>query len=60
MQTYTCLLTDSRYTVPTLSFLFTSDVERARALARRELQASAYHRRFELHDGERVVCVEDR
>lgn len=60
MRTFTCLLRDSRYSVPTLSFLITTDVERARELAHRELLASAYHQSFELHEGERVLCDEAR
>lgn len=60
MKTFTCLQTDTRYSVPTLSFLITTDAERARELARRELLASVYHQSFELHDGTRVVFREAR
>jgi len=60
MRTFTCLLTDSRYSVPTLSFILAADADRARALAQRELHASAYHRAYELHDDQRLVCAERR
>jgi hypothetical protein len=60
MQTFTCLLSDSRYSVPTLSFFITTDAERARDLARRELQANSHHRAVELYEGERLLWAETR
>jgi hypothetical protein len=60
MQTFTCLLSDTRYSVPSLVFVIATDVERAKELARRELEANAHHRGFELHDDQHLVCAEQR
>lgn len=58
MPTFTCLLTDLRYRVPTLHLFIASTETEARELARRELKSSPYHRSFELLEGERVIGVE--
>jgi hypothetical protein len=50
VRTFTCLMKDHRYSVPTLSFLVTRDVEQARELAQRELNANPNHLGFELHE----------
>jgi hypothetical protein len=60
MRTFTCLYSDDRYSIPTLAFLIVGDLERARELARRELDANPHHDAFELHEGERFVCAEHR
>lgn len=60
MRTFTCLVTDDRYSVPQLSFLLVADEARARELARRELLRSEHHRAVELHDGARLVYNERR
>ena len=58
MRTFTCFFTDTRYSVPTLSFFVTSDAERARELARRELRANANYRGFEVREGNRLLFLE--
>jgi hypothetical protein len=58
MRTFACFFTDSRYSVPTLSFYLTSDGERARELARRELAANANYLGFEVREGQRLLFVE--
>jgi hypothetical protein len=58
MRTFACFFTDARYSVPTLSFYLTSDAERARELARRELQANGNYRGFEVREGHRLLFVE--
>jgi hypothetical protein len=60
MRTFTCLLTDSRYSTPTLRLLLSADAERALVLARRELFADDRHRGFELHEGEQLLGAESR
>ncbi len=60
MRTFTCLLSDTRYTVPTLIFVLAPDDERARELARRELDASRHHDSFELLEDDRLICEERR
>ncbi|WP_309090019.1 hypothetical protein [Phenylobacterium sp.] len=60
MRTYTCLVTDNRYSVPTLSFYLATDEERARELARRDLEANPHHSAFEVRDGDRLLFVERR
>ncbi|HEY8615999.1 hypothetical protein [Phenylobacterium sp.] len=58
MPVFTCLITDSRYSVPTLSLLITAAEAQAQALARDELQASPFHRAYELLAGDRLVAAE--
>lgn len=60
MRTFTCLLSDTRYTVPTLIFVSAADAERAREVARRELEANGHHHSFELLEDDRLVCSEQR
>lgn len=55
MHMFTCLLTDTRYSVPTLVFLDAPSDEDARRLAWRELAASPFRTGFELLDNERPV-----
>jgi hypothetical protein len=58
MQTFTCLFEDERYNVPTLSFFVTADEERARELARRELNSNLHYSGFELSAGNKRLLVE--
>lgn len=60
MRTFTCLLSDTRYSVPTLIFVLAMDAERATELARRELDANGHHHSFELLEDDRLVCSERR
>ena len=66
MHTFSCFVTDDRYSVPTLTFLMVADAALARELALRRLLESPHHRRVEvLEDGEPVFTrdrsqIEDR
>lgn len=60
MRTFTCLVTDTRYSVPTLTFFMTTDEERARELARRDLALNPHHESFELREGDRLLFAEGR
>jgi hypothetical protein len=60
MRTFTCLITDRRYAVPTLSFVLAQDAERARELARRDLAANPHHAAVEVREGDRLLFVEAR
>lgn len=55
MRTFTCLIKDDRYSIPTLSLYVSSDLERLRELARRDLQQNPHHQHFEVHDGQRLL-----
>jgi len=55
MHTFTCLLTDTRYSVPTLVFIEAPGDDDARRLAWRELAASPFRTDFELMDDERPI-----
>lgn len=55
MRTYSCFVTDDRYSVPTLTFMMVADEALARELALRRLLESPHHRQVELlEDGEPV------
>jgi hypothetical protein len=55
VRTFSCFITDDRYTVPTLTFLLVADEALARELALRRLLESPHHRKIELmENGERV------
>lgn len=57
MRTFSCFLTDDRYSIPTLSFLLVGDARLARELALRRLLESPHHRSIEvLEGGERVFA----
>ncbi|HEY2710771.1 MAG TPA: hypothetical protein VGI95_22225 [Caulobacteraceae bacterium] len=58
-QTYTLLVTDKRYSVPTLAF-FTGLEADARAAAKSRLDESTHHLSVEVRDGERMVFRVDR
>ena len=53
MRTFSCFMTDRRYTAPTLNFVVAPDESAARALARRSLLESEHHLAVE-------VCEDDR
>jgi hypothetical protein len=55
MRTFSCFVTDDRYSVPTLTFLMVADAALARELALRRLLESPHHQKVEvLEDGEPV------
>jgi hypothetical protein len=55
MRTFSCFITDDRYSIPTLAFLLVADEGFARELALRRLLESPHHRKIELlENGERV------
>jgi hypothetical protein len=58
MRAFTCFFSDTRYSVPTLSVYLTTDAERARDLARRELGANLHYTGFELCDGVQRLFLE--
>ncbi|MFN3668978.1 MAG: hypothetical protein ACK4VY_06690 [Brevundimonas sp.] len=57
---FTCLLTDTRYSVPTLVFLDAPSDEDAARLAWRELAASPFRTGFELLHDERPIETADK
>ena len=54
-QTYSCLIDDERYSVPTLVLIDTDDEALARERAVSELLSSNYHLAVELHGREGLV-----
>lgn len=58
MRAFSCFITDSRHSVPTLSFIFASDLGRARELARRELLESPHAVSYELCENGRLLVTE--
>lgn len=60
MRTFTFLMTDTRYSVPTLSLYEALDVATAREQARRDLAASPDHQVCEVRENDRIVFVERR
>ena len=57
MRTFSCFITDDRYSVPTLSFVIAEDERRAEELVRRNIMISPHHIEVEVLDGERSVCA---
>ena len=58
MRTFSCFITDDRYTVPTLTFLLVADEKLAREMALRRLLESPHHRNVEvLENGQ---CIFER
>jgi hypothetical protein len=55
MRTFTCLIKDDRYSVPTLSLYVSSDLTRLRELAQRDLQQNPHHQHFEVHEGHQLL-----
>jgi hypothetical protein len=60
MHTFSCYITDDRYSIPTLAFMLVGDVILARDLALRRLMESPHHRSIELLDGDERVFVRSR
>ena len=60
MRTFSCFITDDRYSVPTLAFLIADDERRARQLARQRLMDSPHHLRIELLEDGRPVYSQHR
>ena len=60
MRTFTCFIADRRYAVPTLALILAADEERARELARRELNSAREHTGLELHENGRCIHTEAR
>ena len=51
MRTFSCFVTDDRYSVPTLTFLLVADPALARELALRRLLECPHHRKVEIRPG---------
>jgi hypothetical protein len=59
MRTFTCLITDDRYSVPQLSFVVAADEQCARVLVHRELTASRHHLAVEVLEAGRLLFTEE-
>lgn len=57
MRTYTCLITDDRYSVPSLMFQGAVDDQTLRALAVEELRGNPHYRSFEARFDDRRVFL---
>ena len=55
MHTYSCLITDDRYSAPTLAFFIVAEEAVARELAIRRLLESPHHRQIELLDNGELI-----
>jgi hypothetical protein len=60
VRTFSCFITDDRYSIPTLAFLVVADEGLARELALRRLLESPHHRRIELLENGEPVFVRNR
>ena len=60
MRTFSCFVTDDRYSVPTLTFLLVADAALARELALRRLLESPHHRKVEVLENGEPVFTRDR
>jgi hypothetical protein len=60
MRTFSCFITDDRYSVPTLSFLVASDAQQAREAAERRLLESPHYRGVEVVEDGRPIYAIDR
>ena len=60
VRTFSCFVTDDRYTTPILTFLIVADEALARELALRRLLESPHHRQIELLEGGERVFVRSR
>lgn len=60
MRTFSCFIVDSRYSAPTLVFLFADDEAAARRIARRRLLESEHHLAVEVHEDGRELFRETR
>jgi len=55
MRTFSCLITDDRYAIPTLAFFLAADERRARELALSRLMDSQHHREVEVLENGRAI-----
>jgi hypothetical protein len=60
MRTFSCFVTDDRYSVPTLTFLMVADAALAREFALRRLLESPHHRKVEVLENGEPVFTRDR
>ena len=60
LRTFSCFITDDRYSVPTLTFLLVADEAFARELALRRLLESPHHRKIEVLENGEPVFVRGR
>lgn len=58
MRTFSCFTTDRLHDVPSLSFIFAANEERARELARRELMDVNQAVSVEIHENGKLLWVE--
>jgi hypothetical protein len=58
LRTFSCFITDDRYSVPTLTFMLVADEKLAREMALRRLLESPHHRNVELL--ENGQCIFER
>jgi hypothetical protein len=59
MRTFSCFITDDRYSVPTLSFLVASDARQAQEAAERRLLESPHYRGVEvIEDGQSIYAID--
>ena len=56
MRAFSLFTTDTRYSVPTLTFVVAEDERRAIELARNRLAESKFHTAVELREDDRLVC----
>ena len=55
MRTFSCFMTDRRYTAPTLNFIVAPDEGAARNLARKSLLESEHHLAVEVREHDREL-----
>ena len=60
MRTFSCFVTDDRYSTPTLTFMLVAHEGLARELALRRLLESPHHRKIELLENGELVFIRRR
>ncbi|MCR5880812.1 hypothetical protein [Phenylobacterium sp. J367] len=60
MPTYTYLIVDDRYSVPSLKFEEAENDGEAQAAARADLQANPHHAAVEVRQGDQMISMERR
>ena len=60
LRTYTCLIVDNRYSVPSLAFHMASNDDDARAFAQADLAANPHHEAVEVRRDDEVLFIERR
>jgi hypothetical protein len=60
LPTYTCLIVDDRYSVPSLTFHAAASEVEARAYAQADLDANPHHKAIEVRDGDEILFVARR